>query len=63
MSKKIEDSVLRLGEAVALLRVSRSHFYNCVRTGLYPKPVKLGVRRVGWRLSDLQKLVREGVAA
>ena len=58
-----QDSILRLPEALALLKVSRSLFYKLIKDGLYPAPVKLGARAVGWRASDLQKLIKEGVAA
>ena len=55
------DSILRIRDALALLQVSRSLFYKLIKAGVYPAPVKLGARAVGWRCSDLQKLIREGV--
>ena len=56
-----QDSILRLPEALSLLQVSRSLFYKLIKAGIYPAPIKLGARAVGWRSSDLQKLIREGV--
>ena len=32
---------------------SRSTIYAWVRLGLFPKPVKIGPRAVGWRKSDV----------
>lgn len=57
------DSILKLGEAIALLRVSRSLFYKLVKAGVYPRPVQLGARRVGWRMSDIQKIIQQGGVA
>ena len=40
-----------------LLPVSRSHFYAFVKAGIYPQPVKLGLRSVTWRASDIFNLI------
>jgi len=41
--------------------VSRSTWWAGVRTGRYPKPVKLGPRVTAWRIEDIQTLIRRGV--
>lgn len=40
-----------------LLPIGRSTFLAGVRTGKYPKPVKLGEKTTAWRKADIQKLV------
>lgn len=40
-----------------LLPIGRSTFLAGVRTGKYPKPVKLGQKTTAWRKADIQKLV------
>lgn len=40
-----------------LLPVSRTHFLDGVKSGKYPKPVKLGARMVAWRQSDIHDLL------
>ncbi len=47
------DKIHRLDAALKRFEVSKSTFYAGIRTGIYPKPVKLSPRRVGWRESDI----------
>lgn len=37
--------------------VSRSSWYAGINDGRYPPPVKIGVRSVAWRKSDLRALL------
>ena len=41
----------------ALLPVSRSTFLNRVSNGTYPPPVKLGMRSVAWKASEILELL------
>lgn len=41
----------------ALLPVSRSTFLARVKDGTYPQPIKLGVRSVAWKQSDILDLL------
>ncbi len=41
----------------ALLPIGRTTFLNGVKSGRYPKPVKLGVRSVAWRVEDIRALI------
>jgi len=43
----------------ALLPVGRTTFLNGVKSGKYPKPVKLGERTTAWRVSDIRALIDE----
>lgn len=45
--------VLRTIEAAAFLGISVVHLRRLNRQGLVPAPVRLGERRLGWRLGDL----------
>lgn len=40
-----------------ILPIGRSTFLAGVRSGKYPKPLKLGEKTTVWRKSDIQKLV------
>ena len=42
--------------------VSKSTWWEGVRTGRYPKPVKLGPRITAWRVEDIRELIRRGIA-
>ncbi len=41
----------------ALIPISRSSFLNGVKSGKYPKPVKLGERTTAWRVEDIRGLI------
>ena len=54
---------VRLSEIVGPGRpipVSKSTWWDGVRSGRYPKPVKLGRRVTAWRVEDIRDLI-EGV--
>jgi prophage regulatory protein len=41
--------------------VSKSTWWAGVKTGRYPKPIKLGPRITAWRVEDIQSLLEAGV--
>lgn len=43
----------------ALIPISRTSFLNGVKSGKFPKPVKLGTRTTAWRKSDIYALIEE----
>jgi hypothetical protein len=43
----------------ALIPISRTSFLNGVKSGKYPKPVKLGERTTAWRVSDIISLIEK----
>ncbi len=40
--------------------VSKSSWWQGVKDGRYPKPVKLGPRITAWRVEDIRTLINEG---
>lgn len=42
--------------------VSRSTWWAGVKSGRYPKPIKLGPRITAWRAEDIRKLIEQGAA-
>ncbi|MFW6249071.1 MAG: helix-turn-helix transcriptional regulator [Bacteroidota bacterium] len=44
-----------------MIPISRSQWWEGVKQGIYPKPVKLGQRITAWRISDIERLLQEGV--
>ncbi|HNU11282.1 MAG TPA: AlpA family phage regulatory protein [Rubrivivax sp.] len=57
MTNAVTPPLLRLPQVLALFPVSRSSWYEGVKTGRYPSPVKLGARAVAWRREDLEALL------
>lgn len=43
------------------LPIGRSTWWQGVRDGRYPQPVKLGPRITAWRVTDIQKLIEDGL--
>lgn len=43
----------------AIIPVSKSTWWNGVKSGRFPKPVKLGPRTTAWRVEDIKKLIKE----
>jgi predicted DNA-binding transcriptional regulator AlpA len=40
--------------------VSSSTWWEGVKNGRFPKPVKLGPRTTAWRVEDIRRLIEEG---
>lgn len=54
--------LIRLKELLRIVPVSKTAWYDGVKTGRYPQPVCLGPRTVAWRLSEIEALIESGVA-
>lgn len=51
------DSFLRLPEVLAIIPVSRATWYDGIKKGRFPAPVKLGPRVSLWRRSEIELLI------
>lgn len=40
--------------------VSRSAWYEGIKRGRFPKPIKLGPRTTAWRVDDIRQLIERG---
>lgn len=57
------SGVLRLSSILAPrgpIPVSKSTWWAGVKSGRYPKPVKLGPRITAWRVEDIRALIKGG---
>jgi len=43
----------------AIIPISKTSFLNGVKSGKFPKPVRLGERTVAWKVSDIRRLVEQ----
>jgi predicted DNA-binding transcriptional regulator AlpA len=67
MSKLPETGFLRLAQIIgnpkadppipALIPVSKSTWWEGVKSGRFPAPVKLGPRTTAWRVEDIRVLI------
>lgn len=51
------EKLLRLREVLTIVPVSRSAWYEGVKTGKFPPPIKLGPKTPAWRPRDIHKLI------
>ena len=59
-----EIGFLKLAQVLGLIPLGRTSWLNGVKSGKYPKPVKIGARSVAWKVEDIKALVeRLGGAA
>lgn len=54
-----EDGFVRLPQILKVIPVSKSAWWNGVKSGEYPPSVKLGRRTTAWRVEDIRKLIDE----
>lgn len=50
----MHSQILRRKDVEAMIGLSRSTIYKLISQDMFPKPVQLGPRAVGWRLSDIE---------
>jgi prophage regulatory protein len=43
----------------AIIPVCKSSWWAGVKSGIYPKPIKLGLRATAWRVDDIRALIDE----
>jgi predicted DNA-binding transcriptional regulator AlpA len=53
-----ETGFLRWPEVHSLIPVSKTCWWEGVRSGRYPQPVKLSPRCTAWRAEDIRKLIK-----
>lgn len=52
------EGYVRLPQVLAVIPVCKSTWWNGIRAGKYPKPVKLGPRTTVWRVSDIREMIQ-----
>lgn len=52
-----DTGFVRLPSVLRVFPVSRSTWWAGVKTGHFPKPVKLGPRVTAWRVEDIRNLI------
>lgn len=53
-----EEGLLRLPDVLKRFPVSRSTWWAGVKSGKFPKSVKIGPRMTAWRSSDIETLIK-----
>ncbi len=50
-------TLLRLKDVLAIYPISRTSFYDGMKLGLYPKPLRLGKKTVAWRAQEIEAAI------
>ena len=53
-----ETGFVRLKEVLTVIPVGKTCWFEGVKSGRYPKPVKLSVRCTAWRAEDIRELIK-----
>jgi prophage regulatory protein len=54
-----ETGFIRLPEVLRVIPVSKSTWWAGIKTGIFPRPIKLGARVTAWRAEDIHALIAE----
>ena len=54
MATATTDRLLHLSEVLSRTALGRSSIYRMMRDGSFPEPLKVGVRPVRWRESEIE---------
>lgn len=52
------ETLMRLPQVLARFPISRASWYSGIKSGKYPKPIKLGERASAWRASEVEALIQ-----
>ena len=56
-----EVGFVRLAQILDVVPISRSSWWQGIKEGRFPRPLKLGPRTTVWRVEDIRALIAEGV--
>lgn len=54
-----ETGFLRLSQVLSFIPVGKTCWWKGVKSGRYPKPVKLSERCTAWRVEDIRELIEK----
>ena len=55
----MSHQVLKLREVSSLTKLSSSTIYRLIKTGDFPKPIKLATHASGWLLAEIDKWLED----
>jgi len=57
------SKLIRMPQVVEATQRSKPAIYADMAAGLFPKPIKIGVRAVAWLEEDIQRWIAQRIAA
>jgi prophage regulatory protein len=61
LARPTEISIRRLPNILRRFGKSRSTLYRDIESGLFPRPIKLGARAIGWPLHEIDAVIKATV--
>lgn len=58
----VPGSLVRIKTILSVLPMSRSTWWNGVRDGRYPAPIKLGPKITAWRADDVNAVLKRSTS-
>ncbi|MGA3209211.1 MAG: AlpA family phage regulatory protein [Syntrophales bacterium] len=52
-----QEGLLRVKQILQIIPISRSGWWQGVRRGRFPQPIKLGPRTTAWKVEDIRLLI------
>lgn len=52
-----ETGFVRLPQVLKVIPVSKSTWWQGIKDGRFPKPIKLGPKTTAWRVEDIRDLI------
>ena len=52
-----EEGFVRLPQVLHVLGIGKTSFWDGVKSGRFPAPVKLGPRTTAWKVEDIRALI------
>ncbi len=59
----MDNRILRLPEVKSVTGLSRSSIYLSISKNEFPKPIRLGIRSVGWSEREIQKWLSSKISS
>ena len=63
MTQQYEERLIKLPEVLATLGMKKTAWYDGIKAGKYPKPIKRRPRDTVWPMSAIQKIVSDTIAS
>ena len=57
LTRREKSDLLTLKEVLDYVKKSKTSVYKEVKAGTFPKPLRIGMRKIAWSISDIQKWI------
>ena len=62
VGENLNQEIYRMGDLKLMLKVSSSTIYRWISQGVFPRPIQIGSRSVGWISSEVHSFIQQCIA-